>query len=338
MRRLRNVLQLLIILILVIYIFYDRKDRDQPLPSVPFQFELHPRSLIFSFDLPKRLSFAGEEVPLHDIEVRERLDRELHVNTYWHSSTIFNMKRAARWLPRIEEVLRENGIPEDFKYLAVIESGLMNVRSPKDAVGYWQILEATGKELGLEINDEVDERYDPIKSTVAACKYIKKAYERFGSYTSAAASYNIGMRGLHRRMVEQKAGNYYDLLLNEETSRYIFRILAIKEIMENPARYGYIISDKHLYKEEPVKYITVEKTIPDLAAFAIENDINYKILKRYNPWLRKNTLTIKRPGKFYEIEIPKEYHHYDPYLEDTIHISKDSLRMNEILFEDQGEH
>lgn len=326
-------LQLLIILVLVIYIIYGRKDPDQATPSMPFQFDLKPRSLVYSFDLPTKLDFAGEEVPLHDIEVRERLDRELHVNTYWHSSTIFNMKRAARWLPRIEEVLRENGIPEDFKYLAIIESGLMNVRSPKDAVGYWQILEATGKELGLEITDEVDERYHPIKSTIAACKYLAKAYERFGSYTSAAASYNMGMLGLHRRMVEQKASNYYDLLLNEETSRYIFRILAIKEIMENPARYGYIISEKHLYKEEPVKYITVENSIPDLAAFAIEHDINYKILKRYNPWLRKNSLTINRAGKFYEIEIPLEYHHYDPYLEDTIHITKDSLRVEAVMYD-----
>lgn len=328
MYRLKNALQLLIILVLVIYIIYDRKDHDQP---IPFQFDLNPRSLIYSFDLPKKLSFAGEEVPLHDIEVRERLDRELHVNTYWHSSTIFNMKRAARWLPRMEEILRENEIPEDFKYLAIIESGLLNVRSPKDAVGYWQILEATGKELGLEINNEVDERYDPIKSTVAASKYLKKAYERFGSYTSAAASYNMGMFGLHRRMVEQKASNYYDLLLNEETSRYLFRILALKEIMENPTRYGYIIAENHLYKEEPVKYITVENSISDLAAFAIEHDINYKILKRYNPWLRKNSLTINRPGKFYEIEIPLAYHHYDPYLEDTIHISKDSLRIDSIM-------
>lgn len=327
---------MLIILVLVLYIIYGRKDSKHPIPSIPFQFELHPRSLIFSFDLPKKLSFAGEEVPLHDIEVRERLDRELHVNTYWHSSTIFNMKRAARWLPRIEEVLRENGIPEDFKYLAIIESGLLNVRSPKDAVGYWQILEATGKELGLEITDEVDERYHPIKSTVAATKYLNKAYDRFGSYTSAAASYNMGMRGLHRRMVEQKASNYYDLLLNEETSRYIFRILALKEIMENPDRYGYIIPENHLYKEETVKYITIESDIADLAAFAIEHDINYKILKRYNPWLRKNTLTINRPGKFYEIEIPLDYHHYEPYLEDTIHITKDSLQIDAIMYDQQG--
>lgn len=281
---------------------------------------------VYTFDVPE-LTFAGEAVPLDDIEVKERLDRELHINVYWHSNTVFNIKRAARWLPEIATVLKENDLPEDFKYLAIIESGLMNVKSPRGATGFWQIMEATGKELGLEVNDEVDERYHPIKSTIAASKYLKKAYERFGSYTSAAASYNMGMLGLHRRMNEQKASNYYDLLLNEETSRYIFRVLAVKEIMEHQAKYGYLIPKKHLYEEESVETIVVDTTIPDLVQFSIDHGINYKVLKQYNPWLRKNTLTIKKPGKVYEISVPKKHPLYIPYTEDTIQIRADSLEI-----------
>lgn len=327
----RNVLQLLIILVLISYIIYGKVIREDPVSS-QFNFSSEPQERdtykrnIYTYDVPAAI-FAGETVPLDDIEVKERLDRELHVNTYWHSSTVFNIKRAARWLPQIAEVLKENGLPEDFKYLAIIESGLMNVKSPRGATGFWQIMEATGRELGLEINDEVDERYHPTKSTVAASKFLLKAYERFGSYTSAAASYNMGMMGLYRNMQQQKASNYYDLLLNEETSRYIFRVLALKEIMENQAKYGYIIPEKHLYQAEPVEYVTVEATIPDLVQFAIDHDVTYKVLKQYNPWLRKNTLTIKKSGKIYEISLPIKHPFYSPYLEDTIRIEKDSLKM-----------
>jgi len=256
-----------------------------------------------SLDLPKEMSFAGERVPLDWPDVRERLDRELHINTYWHSSTIFLIKKAHRWLPQIEEILKENGIPEDFKYLTAIESGFDNVVSPKEAAGFWQILSTSGKEYGLEITREVDERYDPLKATEAACQYLKKAHDKFGNWTSAAASYNRGMAGLQRALDDQKVDSYYDLLLNDETSRYVFRILAAKEIIENPQKYGFNIEKEHLYKEEPIRYVEVTEDIDDLVEFAQEQGINYKLLKRHNPWLRRDRLNVKR-DKTYKIAIP----------------------------------
>lgn len=320
MKVFKNTLQLIIILVLVSYIIYGKVYQKEE--AVPYEPEQAQEYKVHTFDIPSKLDFAGEKVPLDDSEVRERLDREMHVNTYWHSSTIFTLKRAARWLPQIDEVLQENDIPEDFKYLAIIESGLLNVTSPRGATGFWQLMEETAKELGLEVNDEVDERYDPLKSTEAAVKYLKKAYDRFGNWTSAAASYNIGMYGLDKRLGEQRVGSYYDLLLNEETSRYVFRILALKEIMENPAKYGYEIPRKHLYEQEPVKTVVIDTTISDLVAFAADNDISYKTLKQYNPWLRKNTLTIKQAGTSYEIIIPKDPPAFTPYKEATALLSE----------------
>lgn len=256
-----------------------------------------------SYDLPTNVSFANEETPLSIPDVRERLDKELQINIYLQSSTLFLIKRAHRWLPKIQEVLKANGIPDDFKYLPLIESSLMNSTSPKNAVGYWQILEDSGKELGLEITNEVDQRYDPIKATEAACKYLKKSYGRFGSWTSAAASYNCGVSGLNRVITEQKVSSYYDLHLNDETSRYVFRLLAIKEIFENPVKYGFKLKDEHLYAPENHKLVEVTESIPDLVAFAQEQGVNYKLLKRHNPWLRQNKLTVKK-GKSYFIAIP----------------------------------
>lgn len=257
-----------------------------------------------SFDLPKQVVFAGEILPMELPDVKERLDKELQINTYLHSNTIFLIKRAKRWLPQMEEILRENGIPDDFKYLPLIESNLMNVVSPKDAVGYWQILKTSGKELGLEITNEVDERYDPLKATRAACKYLKQAYKKFGNWTLVAASYNRGMSGIQRAIDGQAVNSYYDLFLNDETSRYVFRIVAIKEIINNPAKYGFKINNKHLYEEEGVRYIEVDETIKDLIGFARQNGINYKLLKRHNPWLRDDKLTVKK-GKRYKIAVPK---------------------------------
>jgi hypothetical protein len=262
----------------------------QPLPAI-------------SFDLPTKLSFAGEEVPMDLPDVRERLDKELHINTYWHNNTIFLIKRANRWLPQIQEILRKHNIPDDFKYLPLVETGLLNDVSPKQAVGFWQILKSSGKELGLEINREVDERYDPLKATEAACKYILKAKEKFGNWTLVAASYNRGVSGMARAIENQEVNSYYDLFLNEETSRYVFRILACKEIIENPSRYGFSISTRHLYQEEQVKYVTVTQTIDDLVVFAKKQGINYKLLKRHNPWLRDDRLTV-RNGDSYRIAIP----------------------------------
>lgn len=213
------------------------------------------------------------------------------------------MKRASRWLPQIEEILKKNNIPEDFKYLPLIESGLMNDISPKDAVGFWQILKSAGKENGLEITNEVDERYDPLKATEAACRYLKTAYARFGNWTAVAASYNRGMSGMDRAFKNQKVNSYYDLYLNDETSRYVFRILACKEIIEHPSTYGFKINPRHLYQPEPLKYIEVRETIPDLIEFAKRNGTNYKLLKRHNPWLRDERLTVKK-GKVYRVALP----------------------------------
>lgn len=256
-----------------------------------------------SFSLPEVLTFAGDTVPLHIQDVKERLDKELHINSYLHTSTIFLMKRAHRWLPQIDSILKEEGIPEDFKYLPLIESALLNDVSPKNAVGFWQILKSSGREYGLEISNEVDERYDPLKSTRAASRYLKRAYQKFDNWTLAAASYNRGMAGMQRALDNQKVNNYYDLYLNEETSRYVFRILAIKEIISNPRKYGFNIRSEYLYQAEKVRYVTVTETIKDLVDFSLEQGINYKLLKRHNPWLREEKLPVKK-GRVYLIAIP----------------------------------
>ncbi|HEY3405831.1 MAG TPA: lytic transglycosylase domain-containing protein [Ohtaekwangia sp.] len=263
----------------------------QPLPAI-------------SFEVPEKISFAGEPVPLHIPDVRERLDKELQINCYLHSNTIFLIKRANRWLPQMEEILKRYDIPEDFKYLPLIESNLLNVTSPRNAVGYWQILKESGKEFGLEITNEVDERYDPLKATEAACKYLRKAYQKFGNWALVAASYNRGRGGIDRALDDQQVDSYYDLYLNDETSRYVFRILAIKEIVENPSRYGFKIDSKHLYPQESLRFVEVSETIKDLVVFAKAQGTNYKLLKRHNPWLREDRLTIKK-GARYRIALPE---------------------------------
>ncbi len=257
-----------------------------------------------TFDIPEQLDFAGEPMPLDDMEVKERMDRELHINSYWHSSTLFLIKKSARWLPLMLPILKEQNVPEDFIFLPLIESGLANVRSPADAVGFWQILEGTAKEYGLEVNDEVDERYNPLKSTVAACQYFNKAYGKFGSWTNVAASYNMGMRGLERQFEEQRVNSYYDLLLNEETSRYVFRIVALKEIMGKQEHYGFNIPEVHKYEKPDIQYVIVDSSINDLVAYAQSQGITYKTLKYHNPWLRKKTLTIKKKNDSYLIALP----------------------------------
>ncbi|MBX2965111.1 MAG: transglycosylase SLT domain-containing protein [Cyclobacteriaceae bacterium] len=277
--------------------------RDGTLSSADWQGSV-PQYFAVSYDLPANLTFAGERVPIEIPDVLERLDRELQINIYLHSSTIFLIKRANRWLPQMEEILRKHNIPDDFKYLPLIESGLLNDVSPKEAVGYWQILKTSGRELGLEIDKEVDERYDPLKATEAACKYLNNAYKKFDNWTLVAASYNRGIAGVGRALENQQVDNFYDLHLVEETSRYVFRILAIKEIIENPATYSFNVNTKHLYQQEKLRYVEVKETIPDLIRFAKQQGVNYKLLKRYNPWLRDDKLTVKR-GKIYQIALPE---------------------------------
>lgn len=257
-----------------------------------------------SFEVPENATFAGEPLPLDIPDVRERLDKELQINCYLHSNTIFLVKRANRWLPQMQEILRKYDIPDDFKYLPLIESNLMNVVSPRDAVGFWQILESSGKELGLEIAGDVDERYDPLKATEAACKYLRNAHRKLGNWALVAASYNRGITGVANALENQKVSSFYDLYLNDETSRYVFRIVAIKQIIENPRKYGFNINPAHLYHEEKLRYVEVDNNIPDLIEFAQQNGTNYKLLKRHNPWLRDDKLTVRR-GKTYRIAIPE---------------------------------
>jgi len=257
---------------------------------------------VFALNIPEKVNFSGEEVPLNILDVKERLDKELLVNTYWQSQGLLFFKRANKYFPEIERILKEKGVPDDFKYLALIESGLVNVTSPAGAKGFWQLMPKTAREHGLEVNKNVDQRYDYIKSTEVACDYILKAKKKFGSWTSAAASYNMGMRGVSRELERQKVDNYYDLLLNDETSRYLFRVLAIKTIFEHPQEYGFHFRDKDLYTLPELKQIKVDSTINNLADFAISQGVNYKELKLYNPWLREIKLNNKSK-KEYELNI-----------------------------------
>ena len=255
-----------------------------------------------SLPIPEYLEFAGEPVPLNDPDVWERLDRELHINVYWHTNTILMIKRANRWLSIIAEELKKDSIPDDFKYIVAIETNFQNDTSPRGAVGFWQFVNDAAKEKGLEITNEVDERYDPIKATRAAADYLKHAHEKFGSWSLAAASYNRGITGMMKAMEHQKENDYYALLLNEETSRYVFRILAAKLVLETPEKYGYIISPEHLYKPFETYSVEVTQTIPNLVDWAQEHAITYRQLKRYNPWLQSDQLTVGS-GKTYSIQI-----------------------------------
>lgn len=259
---------------------------------------------IFIPEVPEQLDFCGEKVPLNDIDVKERIERELLVNAYWHSSTILALKRANRWFPVIEPILKKYGIPNDFKYLAVIESNLSNAVSSAGAVGFWQLMEATAKKYGLEVTKEVDERYNVEKSTEAACKYLREAYSKYKSWTLTAASYNYGMNGIDLQINRQKSKNYYNLFLNTETYRFVARIVAMKEIMKNPEKYGYYLKKEDLYQPIETEEIKVKSSIQNLSDFAEKHGVNYKILKLLNPWLRDNYLPNKS-NKIYFIKIPK---------------------------------
>lgn len=260
---------------------------------------------IFSLSPPKEISFAGQSVPLSEPEVYERLDREIHTNTYFHSNTILYFKKANRWFPIIEPILAANNIPDDFKYLALIESGLQNVVSPAGAAGYWQFLKTTGQEYGLQINGEIDERYHMEKSTQAACDYLNDAYEKYGDWALVAASYNVGMARITKELERQKVSSYYDLLLNTETGRYVFRMLAVKHILENPSRYGFNIRKSDLYEPLDFKIVKVDTAVADFADFAKEHNVTYKILKHFNPWLRDSYLS-NSARTVYEVKLPTD--------------------------------
>ena len=265
------------------------------------------------FDLPQQIKavnldrtfeFAGEPVPVNE-DTRERLDRELSVNAYWQSTTLLNLKMSHKHFPVVEKILKENGIPEDFKYLAVAESGLRNLTSSASAKGYWQFMKPAATEMGLEISDDVDERMHIEKSTKAACNYIKQLYKRFGSWSNVAGAYNVGPTSFARTLSEQKENSYYDININDETLRYLFRIIAIKEIVKNPQDFGYYLEEQHKYIHHPnLKSISITSSISSLADFAHQNNTTYRLLKYYNPWLISAKLNVT-PGKEYVIKIPE---------------------------------
>jgi len=260
---------------------------------------------IKALKIPQNLEFAGERVPIEKEDIKERIDRELLVNTYWQSNGLLLFKRTHKYFPIIEPILEKNGIPNDFKYLAVIESGLQNVTSPAGAKGFWQIMKGTGRENGLEINENVDERYHLEKATQVACDYLKNAKERFGSWTMAAAAYNAGIRGIAKKIEAQKVTDYYDLLVGDETKRYVPRMVALKEILTNPKKYGFLFDQEDLYQLTPTRIIEVDTVITDIAIFSKNLGINYKVLKLHNPWLRENKLNNKT-RRLYQLKIPTE--------------------------------
>lgn len=254
--------------------------------------------------IPEAVDFCGEAVPLHNWDIRQRLEREVLSNTYWQSNTVLLLKRSGAYFPMIEKILEEEGVPSDFKYLAVAESGLTQAVSPAGARGMWQFMKTTATSYGLTVTGEVDNRYHIEKATRAACTYLKKAKKELGSWTSAAAAYNRGLAGMKRDFAKQKVTSYHDLLLNTETSRYVFRILAFKLIMSNPVEYGFQLESDDYYKPVEVEIVEVDTTVPNLAVYAKEHNTNYKTIKLLNPWLRENRLTVKT-GTTYQLKLPK---------------------------------
>lgn len=260
---------------------------------------------VFSLVQPQNIDFSGEKVDLFSSEMWERLDKEMLKNVYWQSNTILYIKRANKYFPIIEPILKANNIPDDFKYIAVIESGLENVVSPSGAAGFWQFLNTTATEYGLEVNSNVDERYHLEKSTMAACKYFRKAYQKFDNWTMVAASYNMGINGLQIASEKQKTNNFYNLYLNEETSRYIFRLLAVKEILEDYQHYGFVVRNEDLYKMPLYKEVAIDSTVQDLVHFSIQQKTNLKLLYLFNPWLRSSSLP-NSSKKLYILKIPTD--------------------------------
>jgi hypothetical protein len=311
MKLLKNILALVGIIVVISSLLFAAQTSPETLESArqdaapQIDKNVAPEYTISAIDIPEDLNFAGEPVPQDDPEIMERVDREFLVNTYWQSNALLLMKRAHKYFPIIEPILAKNGIPDDFKYLAVAESGLQNVVSYAGATGFWQIMKGTGREYGLEINDNVDERYHLEKSTEVACEYLKKWKDKYGSWTLTAAAYNAGPGAINKFMGIQQVDDYYDLLLGDETGRYVFRIMAIKEILSNPEKYGFQVDKKDMYSAVPTFQVEITEPVLSFAAFAQQYEINYKILKRHNPWLREPHLNNSSRKK-YIIEIPNK--------------------------------
>jgi len=291
-----------IVAIAVAFIFAisDKQDPDRDYRGA---FQRHYK--IFTPEIPKSAEFAGEKAPLDIYFIRESLDREITAFTFMHSTTQHMFKRAHRYFPVIEPILKKYHIPDDFKYLAIAESNLRNVTSPAGAEGVWQFMQSTARSYGLEVNTKIDERYNLKKATEAACKYLLEAYDSFGNWTLAAASYNRGMNGMNRAVKNQRVSNYYDLYLNEETARYIYRILAAKEIYTNPTKYGFYLRESDFYPPIETYTIIVDTTIEDLPGFALDRGLTYKIIREFNPWIHNYSLPNKS-RRSYVLTLPKK--------------------------------
>ena len=303
LKRIHIIAAAAVLLVLAGGIFICSTDKDD-------SEETHRRAImngykVFSPTIPDTLTFAGENVPLATYYVREGLDNELIINMYRQSSTVLYFKRANRYFPIIEPILKKNNIPIDFKYLCVIESGLTNATSPAKAQGFWQFIASTGANYGLTVNDEIDMRDNLVASTEAACKYLRALYNKFHSWTAAAAAYNCGENGLARRIEKQGTDIYYDIWLNTETSRYVYRILAIKLIMQNPKQYGYYLRHCDLYPPIPTRTATLSGQNVDLYQFARSHNTSYKMLRTLNPWLKTDMLKNKA-NKTYTVLLPVE--------------------------------
>jgi membrane-bound lytic murein transglycosylase D len=292
---------ILISISIVTILFYNAIYKTESDPKT----HTHRTYKIKALKLPTGLNLAGEKVPIEINDVKERMERELLVNTYWQSNGILLLKRANKYFPILEPLLKKYNLPDDFKFLALAESGFTDETSSVGAAGMWHFMRATGKEYGLEINDNVDERYNIQKSTEVAAEYLIKARENLGSWTLAAAAYNAGNYGVSRRLETQQVTSYYDAKLPNETERYVFRILALKEIISNPKKYGFIFDREDLYTLEETRIVKVDTIITNLALFAKKFGMNYKELKIHNPWLRENRLNNKS-NKLYEIRVPLE--------------------------------
>lgn len=305
MNKIHNIIKIFTLTYLSLTIFaattINIQATPQPLPEIDNEY-----SPVFSPDIPRSIMFCGKKVDLDRNDMYERFDRELTSLIYSHGSTMLTIKRANKYFPIIAPILKKNGVPLDVLYLACIESTLNpRATSPAKAAGMWQFLATTGKQFGLEINDEVDERLNIEKSTAAACRYLKKAYEKYGDWPTVMASYNAGMARITGELDKQISDNSFDLYLNDETSRYVFRVMALKVLMENPSAYGYILEPEQLYRNIDCHIIEVSTPVSDWASWAASHDISYAQLKEENPWIRARSLT-NRTGKTYKVRVPKK--------------------------------
>lgn len=286
----------------LITVSYVSKDTENPEEVNSNKVTHDLPQMIKGIPMYDNITFAGETIPINP-DTRERLDREMSVNAYWQSSTLLNLKSANKFFPRIERILAENGVPDDFKYLAVAESNLRNVTSSASAKGFWQFRKLAAKEWDLEVNSEVDERYHLEKSTRAAARYLKRLKKRFGTWANAAAAYNVGPTRFAKMLKQQGEDSYYDLHMNSETSRYVFRLIAIKEIMKNPQGFGFHVDPNQLYQEDDTYNVEITKSVSNWPRYAKENGVSYRMFKYYNPWLVDSKLTVK--NNTYLIKLPR---------------------------------